>query len=76
MKNNGWIRCTENLPEVKRRFDLLERSEVVLVFGRQKKGEAPRLFVAYMTGDGVFYSGDGECNLITHWQKLPEPPIN
>lgn len=75
--NNGWISVNDELPETFTGFDLLNKSKVVLCYGRQDKQDQPRILAAYMLGKdtGEFISMDGKCHQITHWQPLPEPPI-
>lgn len=76
MENNGWIKCTDKLPTLKTRTDLLRRSDVLLVWGKQEKDDTNHIFAAYMIGGNRFYSPEGECYKVTHWRELPEPPID
>ncbi|OOS01242.1 hypothetical protein B0186_03960 [Canicola haemoglobinophilus] len=74
-QNNGWISVDERLPEVFTNFELITRSKVVLVFGREsKKDNNPFIFAAYLGADKNFHSPEGKCYAITHWQPLPQPP--
>ena len=72
-KNNGWIKCSDRLPEIFVGFDLLNQSKVVLVYGKLEKEDKPCIFGGKLLGD-KWHSVDGECYQITHWQPLPEPP--
>lgn len=73
-ENNGWISVKDRLPETKTRFDLLRRSDTLLVFGEDEEDDGDHIFSAYMMGDGIFYGVNGECHKVTHWQPLPKPP--
>lgn len=73
--NNGWIKCTDRLPQLYTDFNLLIRSKMLLVFGLDEvDDEIPHIFSAYMIGGNRFYSSNGECKNVTHWQELPSPP--
>ena len=72
-ENNGWIKCSERLPDTFTGFDLLIRSLPVLVYGKYTAGENNKIFGAQIFGD-KWYSADGECAEITHWQPMPQPP--
>ena len=72
-ENNGWIKCSERLPETFTGFDLLVRSSPVLVYGKYTSGEKNKIFGAQIFGN-KWYSADGECGEITHWQPFPQPP--
>lgn len=71
--NNGWIKCSDRLPEIIGGFDLLNRSKVVLVYGKCYEEDKPYIFAGQILGDR-WYHADGVCDQITHWQPLPEPP--
>lgn len=72
-ENNGWIKCSERLPDTFTGFDLLVRSSPVLVYGKYTSGEKNKIFGAQIFGN-KWYSADGECGEITHWQPFPQPP--
>lgn len=74
-ENNGWIKCSERLPDTFTGFDLLVRSSPVLVYGKYTTGEKNKIFGAQIFGN-KWYSADGECGEITHWQPFPQPPID
>lgn len=74
-KNNGWIKCSERLPETFRGFDLLIRSVPVLVYGKYTKDEENKIFGACLFGN-KWHSADGECGEISHWRPFPKPPID
>ena len=63
-KNNGWIKCTEQKPSI---------GERVIIRGSW--------YLGCVTAIGV-YRGMGVWNSlprlseITHWQPLPQPPID
>ena len=72
-KDDNWIKCSERLPEI---FDHngLERSDVVMCFGLEEQDDPKTYFLAYRVHGNRFYSFNGECAKITHWQPLPLPP--
>lgn len=70
---NGWIKCSERLPDTFTGFDLLVRSSPVLVYGKYTSGEKNKIFGAQIFGN-KWYSADGECGEVTHWQPFPQPP--
>lgn len=70
-ENNGWIKCSERLPEI---FDHngLERSDIVICFGIEEKDDKKTYFFAYRVHGNRFYGFNGECEHVTHWQPLPQ----
>ena len=60
-ENNGWIKCSERLPKINTR---------VLICTREK--EVGVALYQEVTGFG-YIPLYGE---VTHWQPLPQPPIN
>lgn len=75
-ENNGWIKCSDRLPERYTGFDLLEQSKVVLVYGKQTEDDPLHIFAAKLYGTDYWLSANGKCYLITHWQNLPNCPLN
>ncbi|MBF0752215.1 MULTISPECIES: DUF551 domain-containing protein [unclassified Pasteurella] len=75
-ENNGWIKCSERLPEKYTGFSLVEQSKLVLVYGRQLKNDPLHIFSAKLYGDDYWLSPFGKCDLVTHWQPIPEKPID
>lgn len=72
-KYNGWIKCSEQLPNV---FDHggFERSDVVICFGIDEPDCDETYVFAYMVKGGRFYGDNGECSNITYWRPVPIPP--
>lgn len=50
------------------------RSDVVMCFGIDELGDGESHILAFMVTGNRFYSFNGECVKITHWQPLPPPP--
>lgn len=75
-QNNGWIKCSEQLPEIERMLGFFDCSKNILALGQEDEYDQPNIFVAYMIEGNRFYSSNGECFSVTHWQPLPEYPIN
>lgn len=75
-ENNGWISVKDELPETFTSFDLLNKSKVVLCYGKPNKQDHLQVFAAYLLGKdtGEFISADGRCYQVTHWQPIPQPP--
>ncbi|OOF59317.1 DUF551 domain-containing protein [Rodentibacter myodis] len=71
-RNNGWIKCSEELPKV---FDHngFERSDVVMCFGVDEPDDETYV-LAYMVQGNRFYGFNGECTKIRYWRPLPIPP--
>ncbi len=74
-ENNGWIKCSDRLPKI---FDHkgLERSDVVICFGKEEINDKKTYFFAYRVPGDRFYGFNGVCEQVTHWQPLPNPPID
>ena len=73
-ENNGWISIRDLYPEVFEHKGFM-RSDVVLGFGKESKDETvPTYIFVYMIKGNRFYSENGECYEITHWQPLPPRP--
>ncbi|PPY22293.1 hypothetical protein C3D69_01890 [Cronobacter sakazakii] len=60
---NGWIPCSERMPDLK---------QEVLCVNRWGDFEVAVYDVGYITGEPFFATIDGEFHP-THWQPLPEP---
>jgi len=78
-ENNGWIKCSERLPELYHTVFSGIISKDVLLYGIPYNDgeEEMRVFVGYMTEDNEFHTDDiGKCDVVTHWQPLPKPPID
>ena len=76
---NGWIKCSERLPELYHTVFSGIISKDVLLYGIPYNDgeEEMRVFVGYMTEDNEFHTDDiGKCDVVTHWQPLPQPPID
>lgn len=75
-KNNGWIKCSERLPELRHHSWYGGCSEELLLYGIEYNDgdNEPERFVGYMVAGNSFYSSNGEVDLVTHWQPLPQPP--
>ncbi|MCR1838505.1 DUF551 domain-containing protein [Pasteurella caecimuris] len=71
--NNGWIKCSEKLPAIFNHKGVM-RSDVVIGFGKEESDDATTYIFVYLVGGNRFYSENGECYKITHWQPLPAPP--
>lgn len=63
--NNGWIKCSDELPN---------KCETILLYVNDK---SPFIITGWLDDYGDFTNGD-ECltEYVTHWQMLPEPPTN
>lgn len=68
---SNWIKCSERLPEVMGEFKM---SHLILLYGQEYVFEPFCIFIGYMIEGNRFYSDNGECENITHWQPLPESP--
>lgn len=68
---SNWIKCSERLPEV---MGELKMSHSILLYGQEDVFEPFCIFIGYMIEGNRFYSDNGECENITHWQPLPESP--
>lgn len=78
-QNNGWIKCSERLPELYHTVFSGIISKDVLLYGIPYNDgeEEMHVFVGYMTEGNEFHTDDiGKCDVVTHWQPLPKPPID
>ncbi|UKH17981.1 DUF551 domain-containing protein [Actinobacillus pleuropneumoniae] len=70
-ENNGWISVKDKKPEL----DCGTKSENLLLYGYKSGFEDyVEIFIGYMINGNRFYSDNGECGKVTHWQTLPKPP--
>ena len=72
-ENNGWIKCSDELPAIFD-YDGYERSDVVMCLGIDQPEHGEVYVLAYMIPGNRFYSFNGECMRITYWRPLPAPP--
>lgn len=70
---NPWIKCSDRLPDILNHNGVF-RSDIVMCFGVDELGDRESYILAYMLAGNRFYSSNGECVKITHWQPLPAPP--
>ena len=69
MSKSEWIPVSERLPE--ETFQGLAPDTLVLCYAK-----GGRFFTA-LFADGYFATYDGdECEYVTHWMPLPEPPTS
>ena len=76
-ENNGWIKCSERLPELYNTVFYGITSKEVLLYGIPYNDgeERMRVFIGYMVDGNEFETEiDGPCDVVTHWQPLPQPP--
>lgn len=74
VEHSGWISVKDRLPPLipNHPFD---RSANCLLYGEQDYGDEYGMFVGYAVRGSVFYGDKGRCELVTHWQPLPQPPV-
>lgn len=76
-ENNGWIKCSERLPKLYHTVFYGITSKDVLLYGIPYNDgeERMRVFIGHMVDGNEFETEiDGKCDVVTHWQPLPEPP--
>ena len=71
-QNNGWIKCSERLPEL----STWGFSGMCLLWGLEESldHEESIFMGCFMKKDEAFYGQFGKCFKVTHWQPLPQPP--
>lgn len=74
--SNGWIPCSERLPEEPEKTDDIEESIYIgklTEYNVMIQG-AKKATTLYYAGDGYWYDeASQECYPVTAWQPLPEP---
>ncbi|MGV7078432.1 DUF551 domain-containing protein [Testudinibacter sp. P80/BLE/0925] len=70
-QNNGWIKCSERLPEIS---DEVPLSDEYLVIGRVVQSDQLGIHVASISHVGNWFDNGGNMYEVTHWMRLPEPP--
>ncbi|WP_081253590.1 DUF551 domain-containing protein [[Haemophilus] ducreyi] len=74
-KNNNWVSVKDSLPEINPIYEFFEKTGDCLLYGLEEQDDIPHQFIGYMIRGNRFYSENGECYKVTHWQRLPKPPI-